>query len=289
MQNAVNNLIYNTLIANGSVALPSIGCLIIVRRPASVSGGKVFPPKQVVEFSSRVEANTIIDYIVEVASVDMAQAEDIYRRWLDKVRTEDGVVIEGVGELRGKTFVVATELLRVLNPAGDAPMRITRRHCGVKRLLIIVALLSVAVTAYFVIGHAVKPEVDTPTVEHTVAEREVVEPAEMVDMPKVESIVESVEEVASEPVQKVVKPWNESDDIRHWVVVGTYSTADNAERAKRDAERKVASCVLDIFRLGSMYAVVAFGDVEREACEEFKRAHRAEFPQAWIHTPKRRK
>lgn len=298
MQNAVNNLIYNTLIADGSVALPSVGRLSIVRRPASMSGKKVSPPQYVVEFSSATEGRTIVDVVSDVASVDLVQAEDIYRRWLDKVRTERGVVIEGVGELRNKSFVAVPELLGALNSVGNVPMRITRRRSGGVWLYAVVAMLIIAVAAYFAIGYFDTPDIvaceeTNIEVEKGVSEAEYMADAEtiadVVEEPVMDVAEKPVAEVVEEPVTEVAKAWNEEDDIRHWVVIGTYSTSDNAERAKRDAERGDEGCVFDVFRLGSMYAVVAFGAAEREACEEFKRAHHAKYPQAWIHTPKRKK
>lgn len=298
MQNAVNNLIYNTLIADGSVALPSVGRLSIVRRPASMSGKKVSPPQYVVEFSSATEGRTIVDVVSDVASVDLVQAEDIYRRWLDKVRTERGVVIEGVGELRNKSFVAVPELLGALNLVGNAPIRITRRRSGGVWFYAVAAMLIIAVAAYFAIGHFDTPDIvaceeTNIEVEKSVSETEYMADAEtiadVVEEPVMDVAEKPVAEVVEEPVTEVAKAWNEEDDIRHWVVIGTYSTSDNAERAKRDAERGDEGCVCDVFRLGSMYAVVAFGAAEREACEEFKRAHHAKYPQAWIHTPKRKK
>lgn len=298
MQNAVNNLIYNTLIADGSVALPSVGRLSIVRRPASMSGKKVSPPQYVVEFSSATEGRTIVDVVSDVASVDLVQAEDIYRRWLDKVRTERGVVIEGVGELRNKSFVAVPELLGALNSVGNAPIRITRRRSGGVWLYAVAAVLLLAVAAYFAIGYfdthdIVACEETNIEVENSLSKPEYMADAEViadvVEEPVMDVAEKPVSEVVEEPVTEVAKAWNEEDDIRHWVVIGTYSTPDNAERAKRDAERGDEGCVCDVFRLGSMYAVVAFGAAEREACEEFKRAHRAKYPQAWIHTPKRKK
>lgn len=297
MQNAVNNLIYNTLIADGSVALPSVGRLSIVRRSALMSGKKVSPPQYVVEFSSATDGRTIVDVVSDVASVDLAQAEDIYRRWLDKVRTERGVVIEGVGELRNKSFVAVPELLGALNSVGNAPIRITRRRSGGVWLYAVAAVLFLAVAAYFVIGYFDTPDIvayeeTNIEVEKGVSEAEYMADAEtiadVVEEPVMDVAEKPVADVVEEPVMEVAKAWNEEEDIRHWVVIGTYSTSDNAERAKRDAERGDEGCVCDVFRLGSMYAVVAFGAAEREACEEFKRAHRAKYPQAWIHTPKRK-
>ena len=254
-----------------------------------MSGKKVSPPQYVVEFSSATEGRTIVDVVSDVASVDLEQAEDIYRRWLDKVRTERGVVIEGVGELRNKSFVAVPELLGALNSVGNAPIRITRRRSGGVWLYAVAAMLIIAVAAYFAVGYFDAPDIVACEEMNIGVEKGVSEAEYMADAETIADVEEPAAGVAEEPVAEVAKAWNEEDDIRHWVVIGTYSTSDNAERAKRDAERGDEGCVCDVFRLGSMYAVVAFGAAEREACEEFKRAHRAEYPQAWIHTPKRKK
>ena len=255
-----------------------------------MSGKKVSPPQYVVEFSSTTEGRTIVDVVSDVASVDLVQAEDIYRRWLDKVRTERGVVIEGVGELRNKSFVAVPELLGALNSVSGAPIRITRRRSRGVWLYAVAAVLLIVVAAYFAVGYFGAPDIVACEETDIEVENSLSKPEHIADAEPVADVVEEpAAEVVEEPAAEVAKPWNEEDDIRHWVVIGTYSTPDNAERAKRDAERGDEGCVCDVFRLGSMYAVVAFGAAEREACEEFKRAHRAKYPQAWIHTPKRKK
>ena len=85
----------------------------------------------------------------------------------------------------------------------------------------------------------------------------------------------------------VVTDWRTRDDIRHWVVVGSYSTTANAERAIADIMKRMPQMQCNYFKLGSMYAVAAFGSADSEECQEFKRAYVKEFEQSWVYTPKK--
>ena len=299
MQNAVNNLIYNTLTAERRVVLPTVGTLQLCHLPASMSGSRVVPPRCVVEFSSSTSGRTIIDVIAQSASISKEDAEDIYRRWLDRSRNGDDVVIEGVGTLRHKSFTTDSALLAALNPEGDKPLRLRRRRSVLPWVVSLILLLGVAAGAYLYLskeGNA-EPATNHTTPTETLTEPiEVAEPAnsvevveESVDVPTeptepIETVVEipAPEEVAAETVQ-----WTERDDLRHWVVVGSYSTEQNAKRAMRDIIAKNKDVTCDIFKLGSMYAIAAFASSEHAECEEFVRNHRKEFKQTWIHTPKR--
>ena len=81
----------------------------------------------------------------------------------------------------------------------------------------------------------------------------------------------------------------ERDNIRHWVVIGSYSTVENVERAVADFQTKYPELNFDYIKLGSMFAVSPCGSVERAECEEFMHTHKGDFPQMWIHTPKKYK
>ena len=83
--------------------------------------------------------------------------------------------------------------------------------------------------------------------------------------------------------------WRLRDDICHWVVVGSYSTKENANRAISDLERQNPDLRFTSYALGSMIAVAAYGCSTYEECKEFKDTHIDLFPQAWVHTPRRYK
>lgn len=299
MQNAVNNLIYNTLIAERRVVLPTVGTLQLCHLPASMSGSRVVPPRCVVEFSSSTSGRTIIDVIVQSASISKEDAEDIYRRWLDKSRNDAVITIEGVGTLRHKSFTTDSALLIALNPEGDKPLRLRRRRSVLPWVVSLILLLGVAAGAYLYLSKEGNAE---PATAHTTPTERLTEPIEVAEPANSAEVVEESVDVPTEPTEPIEtvveipapeqvvtenRSWTERDDLRHWVVVGSYSTEQNAKRAMRDIIAKNEDVTCNIFKLGSMYAVAAFASSDHAECEEFVRNHRKEFKQAWIHTPKR--
>ena len=299
MQNAVNNLIYNTLTTERRVVLPTVGTLQLCHLPASMSGSRVVPPRCVVEFSSSTSGRTIVDVIAQSASISVEDAEDIYRRWLDRSRNDAVITIEGVGTLRHKSFTTDSALLVALNPEGDKQLRLRRRRSVLPWVVSLILLLGVAVGAYLYLSKEGNAE---PATNHTTPMERLTEPIEVAEPANSVEVVEESVDVPTEPTEPIEtvveiptpeevaadnQPWTERDDLRHWVVVGSYSTEQNAKRAMRDIIAKNEDVTCDIFKLGSMYAVAAFASSDHAECEEFVRNHRKEFKQAWIHTPKR--
>ena len=274
MVNEVNKLIYNALAEHSAVTLPRIGSLSVVRREAKIEGGRVVAPTYAVEFRSTEEGSSLCDIIASVANISASEAEDIYLRWLDKVREGNTLTISGVGILRDKSFIVDTTLTKTLNLGSSAPLKIHRRSRKPYLLIAAVVVALLGVGAYLFVAN---DRVATPIVEE----------------PAIVAVAETSEPIAEEIIEEEVTPeaepkrWVDSDDIRHWVVVGSYSTRDNAERAVEDilSKRKAECC--DILTLGKMFAVAVYGSVDKVECERFVRDNRHEFKQSWVHTPKR--
>ena len=274
MVNEVNKLIYNTLAEHNAVVLPRVGSLGVVRRMAKIEGNRVVAPTFAVEFSSTEEGVSLCDVIASVANISSSEAEDIYLRWLDKVMEGNTLTISGVGTLRDKSFVTDTELQKALNLADKTPITIHSRSRKpyIAIAAVVVALLGVG--AYlFLANDRVASPAPTPIEEVVVDEIVVAEP---------EPITETVIEIVPAPVR-----WIDRDDIRHWVVVGSYSTTENAERAVEDILRRQDAECCDILTLGKMYAVAVYGSSDKEDCERFVRDNRDKFKQSWVHTPKR--
>jgi hypothetical protein len=80
-------------------------------------------------------------------------------------------------------------------------------------------------------------------------------------------------------------PWIERDDIKHYVIYGSYSRKRNAEREASEINNSGLDGVVSktIIR-GKMYSVVIFGSAILEECEAFVVEHKAEFPQAWVYS-----
>ena len=274
MVNEVNKLIYNTLAEHNAVVLPRIGSLGVVRRMAKMEGNRVVAPTFAVEFSSAEEGVSLCDVIASVANISSSEAEDIYLRWLDKVKEGNTLTISGVGTLRDKSFVTDTELQKALNLADKTPIKIHSRSRKPYLAIAAVVVALLGVGAYlFLANDRVASPTPTPTEEVVLEEVIVAEPE-----PEPETEIE----IETAPVR-----WIDSDDIRHWVVVGSYSTTENAERAVEDILRRQDAECCDILTLGKMYAVAVYGSSNKEDCERFVRENRDKFKQSWVHTPKR--
>ncbi len=108
----VNKLIGGVLIAGQSLYLPEVGSLYIA---VNKDGSKK------VDFSSAEKGASIVEIIKDRASCTSEQASEIFARWIAEVRTAKAIVIAGVGELRGKTFVAEPEFVAQLASGAVAP------------------------------------------------------------------------------------------------------------------------------------------------------------------------
>ncbi len=104
----VNKLIGSNILAGKALHLQGVGSLYIIVSP---EGNKR------IDFSSAEQGLSLIEVIKDRAGCTPEQALEIYSRWLAEVRTSAGIiVVDGVGELRGKTFVMAESFAVQLNP-----------------------------------------------------------------------------------------------------------------------------------------------------------------------------
>ena len=296
MVSEVNKLIYNTLIASGGVLLPEVGTIFIERKPATaLSKKRISAPRYELSFSSHRPATSIVDSIQLATSISEKEVLDIYGRWLDKVRIDGVVTIEGVGVLHNKSFVADSTLLSQLNPSNSAVIEDVTNKNRVALYFTPILLMIVAIIAgvkYFIMPSNNEP---TNEVVAEVTERDLIPQPEQNVAPVIEEenlISEDilvVEEETQEPEPEVIDDWRENSNIRHWAVIGSYSTEDNVNRAIANLKKQHPHLKFSSFKLGSMYAVSPFGSTDRETCEEFVSNYRDDFKQIWIHTPKRYK
>ena len=299
MVSEVNKIIYNRLVSNGALYIPDVGTLTLLRQPAMYTSRKrIVSPRYFVDFSADKIADSLVDIIADVASVDMATAEDICLRWLDKVRTEDGFTIEGVGILKSGHFTLDEALESQLCLFGVDYINVTTRRRGWAFAAVACVVLALCgVSAWWFMRDTANKEpqilvaVETVVEEPQIVETEVVEIAVETTEEQgsaTEEIAESIETVeVVEPEVVAPADWRDNENIRHWVVIGSYSTTENAERAIKEFETKFPDLMFSHIRLGSMYAVASYGSTEKVDCEEFVQNHKSDFTQLWIYTPKR--
>ncbi|MBO5971629.1 MAG: SPOR domain-containing protein [Alistipes sp.] len=288
MVSEVNKLIYNALLRHGAVAIPGVGTIFVERTAACYgSHNRVVAPRYSLNFSTTREAVSLIDIISAEASVDTLQSQDIYERWLDKVRTSHGVEICGVGTINHKSFVADEALLAALNIGGGEQINITKKRKSRRGLVLglMISLVAVAVSLYNNMEKLASNE-------HIQDVVEIIPDETFEEQGSEQYVVEDTTEPVTEPIIDVVEPisdWRDNNDIRHWVVVGSYSTQENAERAISDLEKRYSDMLFTYFKLGSMYAVSPFGSADKADCEMFISEYKDSFPQVWVYTPKQYK
>ncbi|MBR5852763.1 MAG: hypothetical protein IKY74_01010 [Alistipes sp.] len=299
MVSEVNKLIFNTLITSGGVLLPEVGTIFIERKPATaLSKKRISAPRYELSFSSHRSATSIVDSIQQATNISEKEALDIYGRWLDKVSIDGVVTIEGVGVLHNKSFVADSTILSQLNPLNSAVIEVVTKKNRVALYLALLLLIPtiIAGVKYFVLPNDNEQENE---IVAEISETEVVPQPEQIVTPiveevdivteEVELIEPVIEQIIQEPEPEVIDDWRENSDIRHWAVIGSYSTEENVNRAIATLEKQHPYLKFSSFKLGSMYAVSPFGSTDREACEEFVSNYSDDFKQIWIHTPKRYK
>ena len=131
MVDAVNRLVGNLLAGAGEVTLPGVGSLYVQRHAARrVAKNSVVPPYRTVAFRSGERGASLVDEIALAARVDEAKAREIYDTWRARVSAEHRLTIEGVGELRHKSFVLDPAFDAQLNPQGHDPVRLRAPRRG---------------------------------------------------------------------------------------------------------------------------------------------------------------
>lgn len=348
MVEQVNRLVGNLLAANSVVWLPDVGTLRVERQAARrLSRREVQPPVRLVNFSSQRSGESLVDAIARAARCDQATAEDIYARWLSRVRTENGVVMEGVGELKFKNFTPDEAFDRRLNPQGRRPMRVhtPRRLDWSVWVGLVAAVLAVGGLVYQ-FGLERNPldepeaefvEASVPAAGEALAAGSAVEdaaaeaggvvaagndaaaatgnaagtnaavaPADAavkgaptgapaprsaeaanpsVSAPAASAQPSAQVAAAPEPAAPAGEPLRMTSK-RHYVVLGVYSTLENAERAAAIAAKKEPAMRCTVYRFGGKFMVSPFESDDVEASRQFMRAGRSAFPEMWIYSAK---
>lgn len=353
MVEQVNRLVGNLLAANSVVWLPDVGTLRVERQAARrLSRREVQPPVRLVNFSSQRSGESLVDAIARAARCDQATAEDIYARWLSRVRTENGVVMEGVGELKFKNFTPDEAFDRRLNPQGRRPMRVhtPRRLDWSVWVGLVAAVLAVGGLVYQ-FGLERNPldepeaefvEASVPAAGEALAAGSAVEdaaaeaggvvaagndaaaatgnaagtiaagaPADAAAKgaptdapaprsaeaanPSASAPATSAPSAAAQPsaqlaaAPKPAAPAGEPlrmTSKRHYVVLGVYSTLENAERAAALAAKKEPAMRCTVYRFGGKFMVSPFESDDVEASRQFMRAGRSAFPEMWVYSAK---
>ena len=309
MVDEVNRLVGNLLAAGSGVFLPGVGSLFVERRGARrLSKRSVQPPCRVVSFSSQQQGVSLADELARTLHCDAAGAQDVYDRWLSRTREGDVLTIEGVGVLKFKNFTLAPAFDRLLNPQGHEPVRIkpARRldwalWVGIAAIVIaagfggaeflrINSSADSSATAGVTDDGTATAVAGTKAAETDVAGSSAAGAAGTADSAgdRADAAVTradakpaglrpgSAARVSTEPASLV--------SGHRYVVLGVFSTPENAARAAADAEARDASVRCGVYRFGNKFMVSPFEAPDAEACTLFIRNYSDRFPGLWTYT-----
>ena len=281
----VNKIIYNMLISGRGVFLPEIGTLYIERQAArKLADGRLLSPRNTVVFAEGVQAPSLVDEIVSIAGCGVEQAQDIYERWKAKTLAEGVLTIGGIGVLKGKSFSTDKTFHSAINPQGVKTLVVRKKSSNawiyvVSAVAIVVAL---GFLAYLMWG-------DKFMGKQQSVEKVVVEQVATPEAPAVESAEQGVESAAEPNVEQAqpaqVAP--QSSEYAYYVVMGIFSTPENAERAVQQAQAKIkdVECKVLPFK-GGKHMVTIFGSDNVADCNAFARSYRDVYPDLWVYNKK---
>lgn len=247
-------------------------------------------------------------------------AREVYARWLGRAREGDTLTVSGVGVLRFKHFTLDEAFDRRLNPQGHAPVKV--RPAGRPDWVIwlgavaIVAAAGIGTYSYLTTRPEPKRETETAAVPAQTTSPEAAAGGDSVTMalslpnpapaadgaaPATPSAAtpSAAEAPASAQASAAVQPAPASparpaaasaDELarmtskRSYVVLGVFSTPENAARAARDAASGDVAITCGVYRFGAKFLVSPFESDDPEACTLFIRAHAERFPGMWTYT-----
>lgn len=326
MQDEVNKIIFNALTAGREVWLPGIGWLVLESRRAWRSSARQLEkPRRRVVFLSESKGVSLVDLIAQAGGCDATLAQDIYDRWLEKVRTEDGLSIAGVGILQHKYFTIDSHLDALLNPLGHDPVALKPRSSRMLLFLVVVLLCMGAAGAaswwmweagwISFSGISRQPEtlVETRIPDRMPAAEQPVVPelpdsltlaeygAESTSV-KSQAAVASADGVsagvsAENPVAKSGEGLNSATENeplevarmisgRTYVILGVFSTEQNARRAVTEANVRAPRTSLRLYHFGAKWAVSAFENDSAAECRTYMNNAGSDLNGAWPYTKK---
>lgn len=116
----VDKIIFDALAKHQNIVLPEVGSLEVKRRQAKrLPDNRIIPPQNVVVFNPAeiAEGESVVNLLG--AAEDGNDASAVYKSWLDRASTDNGISIDGVGEIKYGKFVAAPQLHSELNPTDD--------------------------------------------------------------------------------------------------------------------------------------------------------------------------
>lgn len=297
-------LIANRLASGGAIYLPERGSLFVAFYGARrISKREIRPPYRKVEFSSQERGESLPEIISRAAACDAVTARTIYDRWLAQTCKEEQIEILGVGKLANNHFTMTAEFDKRLNPQGHVPVRVRRKRRFDWVLLIGIVAILVAGAALF---YYLTLKQETPVQQRTESPRTPDASADAAALPEepvsqTETAAAAAEPAApasaEAPIQAAAQPEKPAQPAQtagpadysrlasgHWyVVMGVFSTQENAENARKHFAGLQSSWNYTIHPFGSRFMLACYVSTSEESARNFQRQNREQFPDLWVH------
>lgn len=314
MEEQIGRLIGNLLAGGGEVFLPGVGSLYTERQGARrLNRRSVLPPSRTVAFTSQQQGVSLVDEIARVMREDggyenpEAEAQAVYDRWIARVHRANLLTVEGVGELKFKNFILDEAFDLRLNPQGHEPVRIRVQRRFDWPLWVGIAAIGIAAVyggREFLLLYPEASEAAAVTEIPAASDSfgTVEAPDALVGVPpavqpvagefaaQAGSAAPETPAAAPEPETAETHRAQEQDvptallSGRHYVVLGVFSTEENARRAVRETEAKESALRCRIYRFGGKFMVSPFSSDDAGACAQFIRVQDGRFPDMWTYT-----
>ena len=303
MVGEVNKIIYNMLVSGRGVYLPEVGSLYIERQAArKISADKLLSPRNVVAFQSGEQAPSLVAEIVAVAGCSSEQAADIYQRWSAKTREGSNIKIGGVGVLNQKSFVMESDFASAINPKGVKTIVIRRRsNTWLYALCAVCVLVALGFLGYIMFGGEQKPTVKRaesiaqaeaqPAVEQSAAEPAVAEgQVNTTDNTTAAATTAATTATSSDTSTQTAQTSDTaattSVDYEYYVVMGIFSTEENAQRAIEQAESRIKDLNCKVLPFKDKFMVTLFGSDKIGDCNSFANSYRDIYADLWVYRKK---
>lgn len=304
MVGEVNKIIYNMLVSGRGVYLPEVGSLYIERQAArKISADKLLSPRNVVAFQSGEQAPSLVNEIVAVAGCSSEQAADIYQRWSAKTQEGSNIKIGGVGVLNHKSFVMESDFASAINPKGVKTIVIRRRsNTWLYALCAVCVLVALGFLGYIMFGGEQKIDAmriepiakvtEQPAAEQPATEGEAAQSVEGEANAATNSTNTSSGNAATptntstQTAQTADTAMTTSVDYEYYVVMGIFSTEENAQRAIEQAESRIKDLNCRVLPFKDKFMVTLFGSDKIGDCNSFANSYRDIYADLWVYRKK---
>ena len=296
MKHEIDHLIANALLDEGSIYLPNVGTLILVRHAAKrLSSRRLQPPYRELRFTGEQRGVSLVEYIAQKAGVTAERAGDIYNEYVAQSMRDGVFTIEDLCTISNKRVEVLQQFEDMANPNGRSVVKINpRTNYIIYAVATLCALFALGVAGYvlylndvFNFGGRVAPAEEAFVA--AVVEEQVAEQTE----PKVEAV--EVAEPTAEPTEVVAEPV-ETDVAptilpmqrgKSYAVWGVYNELKNAEDAIGWLGEKFPSLEPKIYDYDGKYMVALYELSPRSVVGNKVKQLKAQnnsFKSVWVYT-----